>query len=765
MPDTIRLSVRGLVEYVFRSGSIEAGFWTPSALAEGSKVHRQVQDAYGENDRKEVFLSTEIPHGDLLFVLEGRCDGLLAGDEGWIVEEIKSTSRDPAQIGENEYPVHWAQAMCYAFMYATTRETAVPRIRLTYVQVDTGDRQEYIRTVDLPELERFITAAIEAYVPFARLSIRNARLRDESIGRLEFPFAAYRAGQRKLAGAVYTAIEQGAGLFAQAPTGIGKTVSVLFPSVKAMGKGLIRRFFYLTAKTTNRHAAEDTLALLRDQGLHLQTVTITAKDKVCFQDEPHCSREACEFADGYYDRINEALLDLLSHESLMTRAVIERYARKHRICPFEFSLDAAYAADGVICDYNYVFDPRVSLKRLSGEHKSQSVLLTDEAHNLVDRAREMYSAELRKADFLALQREYKHSRPAVHKAAKAVNDHFISMRKSSEESEPIWKEAPEELLRLAADFAQQAEQALSSDPGDGHPLLLDTYFAAQSFVRIGSLYDERFATYAQISKNDVRIKLFCLDPSHLLRKAAKGYRSRILFSATLTPGSYFMDMLGAEPDDYTLAVPSPFAKEQWDVHIVPLSTRFADREQTKEPLVRQLKGILESRPARCLIFFPSYDYMNAVYEAFITEETAVKTLLQKPQMSDDERAAFLSAFDEDSPDSLAGFAVMGGVFSEGIDLVGDRLNGVVIVGVGLPQIGVERETLKRYFDETGKNGFDYAYVYPGINKVLQAGGRLIRSENDRGVLVLVDDRYLQARYRKLLPEEWRTARTIGRNTH
>jgi DNA excision repair protein ERCC-2 len=757
MPDTIRMAVRTLVEYVFRGGSIEAGFRTPGAMAEGSKVHRQVQDGYGENDRKEVFLSTEIPHGDLLFVLEGRCDGLLLEGGRVVIEEIKSTSQDPHRIGENQYPVHWAQAMCYGYMYAKANESDHLTIRLTYVHADTGERNAYERETHLPELETFIRDTIEAYAPFATLSMRNARLRDESIGRLEFPFAAYRAGQRKLAGAVYTIIEQGTGLFAQAPTGIGKTVSVLLPSIKAIGQGHIQHLFYLTAKTTTRTVAEETLALMRDKGLHLQTVTLTAKDKICFQDETNCSREACEFADGYYDRINGALLDLLSNETLMTRPVIEQYARKHRVCPFEFSLDAAYAADGVICDYNYVFDPRVSLKRLTGEHKKQAVLLVDEAHNLVDRAREMFSAELKKSDFLAVQREFKHSSPAVHQAAKAINNHFITLRKPTDHRHRVWKDAPEALIQLAGDFAQNAEQALSDANSDAptHPLLLDAYYAAQAFIRIGALYDERFATYAEISKNETRIKLFCLDPSHLLRQAGKGYRSRVMFSATLTPGSYFMDMLGAEPEDYTLAVPSPFAKDQWEVTTVPLSTRFADREQTKEPLIRLLRQVLERHPGRYLFFFPSYEYMNAVYESFAVDNPRLKTLLQQPHMTDAERIRFLSSFEAQDSETLAGFAVMGGVFSEGIDLVGDRLNGVVVVGVGLPQIGPERDTLKRYFDDTGRNGFDYAYVYPGMNKVLQAGGRLIRSEQDRGVLVLVDDRYLQPRYQKLLPEEWK----------
>ncbi|WP_123042376.1 ATP-dependent DNA helicase [Cohnella candidum] len=756
MPDTVRLSVRALVEYAHRSGDIETtGFRTVGSMTEGSRVHREVQQGYGEQDSKEVFLSSEIPYGDLLFVLEGRCDGLRVDAERIVLEEIKSTVLDPRHIAENQYPVHWAQAGCYAYLYAKANGLPKMRLRLVYVHVDSGERMVYERDASYNELEWEVKASIEAYVPYARMTLEQTRLRDESIAGLSFPFPAYRQGQRKLAGAVYKTIEEGVGLFAQAPTGIGKTVSVLFPAIKAVGQGLIRRFFYLTAKTTTRAAAEDTLSLLRDQGLHLQTVTLTAKEKVCFQEEVRCSKESCPFADGYYDRINGAILDMLGNETLMTRPVIEEYARKHRVCPFEFSLDAAYAADALICDYNYVFDPRVSLKRLTGEGKKQAALLVDEAHNLVDRAREMFSAELVKSDFLALQREYKSAYPGVHLAAKAINGHFIALRKDSGDRHRIWKETPAALLELAEDFVREAELALQQSETAPQPLL-DAYFAAQAFVRVGGMYDERYATYADVTKQDVRLKLLCLDPSELLRQTGKGYRSRVHFSATLTPAAYFMDMLGAEPDDYGLSVPSPFSPEQWDVSIVPLSTRYADRERSIGPLVRLLKELPSTRPGKYFFFFPSYDYMNAVYEAFEADGPPFRTLVQQSLMTEEERERFLSAFDEANPETLAGFAVLGGVFSEGIDMAGDRLNGVVVVGVGLPQLGPEREALKRHFDESGKNGFDYAYVYPGINKVLQAGGRLIRTETDQGVLVLVDDRYRQARYQRLLPDEWKT---------
>jgi DNA excision repair protein ERCC-2 len=773
MPDTIQIAVRALVEYVYRSGSIDSGFRTTSALTEGTKAHQNIQKQYGERDLKEVYVTMEIPYGDFLFVIDGRCDGMLVIDTdehpdtdilSYMIDEIKSTAMAITLITEEMFPVHWAQAKCYAYMYAKAHELSRMRVQLTYVQTDTEEQKRFVQEATMEELEHFVMEMIKQYAPYAELLQRHGHLRDSSIGKLDFPFEAYRAGQRKLAAAVYQSIEAGGKLFAKAPTGTGKTISTIFPSLKAMGKGLLQRVFYLTARTITRTAAEEAFSFMQSAGLHIHTVTLTAKDKICFQEEVRCSKEHCEFADGYYDRINEAILDLLSHETLMNRVVIEQYARKHRVCPFEMSLDAAYAADVIICDYNYVFDPRVSLKRLLAEQKKQTVLLVDEAHNLVDRAREMFSGELKKSDFLAVQRAYKGVNADLNKAAKAVNDQFIKLRKQSEEPIRVQQELPQELRDVVEAFLVQAEKELAGGRGSisTNTQLLDTYFSAQGFVRIAKLYDERYVTYSELTQSEVNVKLFCLDPAFLLQQMGKGYRSHIYFSATLTPFAYFMKMLGAGPDDYTVSIPSPFSPEQLDVYIQPLSTRYHDRERTKAPLVQMLQQLLETKPGNYLFFFPSYAYMNDVYEAFAAAAKTGdgRTILQRADMTEEARESFLAAFDAHNQQAFAGFAVMGGIFSEGIDLVGDRLTGVVVVGVGLPQIGLERNIIKDYFNTSGHNGYDYAYVFPGMNKVLQAGGRLIRSEQDRGMLVLVDDRYLQPQYQRLLPQEWRHYRIV-----
>ncbi|MCM3628266.1 ATP-dependent DNA helicase [Paenibacillus glycanilyticus] len=767
MTNTVHLSVRALVEYAYRSGDIEAGFRSAVSLVEGTRTHQQIQKQYGDQDAKEVYVSAEIPYEDLLFVIDGRCDGLLQSDNGLTVDEIKSFSGQPPVLMEETYPVHWAQAQCYAYVVAKDRELESMRVQLTYVQIDSGESRQFVRTMTFTELEQFIHDMVARYYPYASMKSRHAAKRDASIKELSFPFPSYRAGQRQLAASVYQTITDGRKLFAKAPTGIGKTISTLFPAVKAIGEGLLQRLFYLTARTTTRTAAEEAMVMLREGGLHLHTLTLTAKDKVCFKDEVRCTAEYCEYAQGYYDRVGGALLDILDNETGMTREVIERYARKHRVCPFEFSLDAAYAADAVICDYNYIFDPRVNLKRLFEEQKRHTALLVDEAHNLVDRAREMYSAELRKADFLELQRASKNVRPLVYQSAKAVNNYFIALRKSMEESggEDVRRDLPEQLLDLLETLTDAAEQRLVT--GDSDPLLADVYFGCQHFLRIGKLYDERYVTFAEKERSDVRLKLFCLDPSHLLKQYAKGYRAQILFSATLSPLHYFRDMLGGDEEkDYSVSIPSPFSAEQLDVRIERLSTRYQDRERTMDPVAGLLNDMAGRHQGNILVFFPSYAYMNGVYERFMAlwpEEVAeqtdngmkIRTIVQRPGMSEEDRDSFLAAFATGNKGTLVGFAVMGGIFSEGIDLVGDRLTGVAIVGVGLPQVGPERNIIKNYFDDQGKNGFEYAYVFPGMNKVLQAGGRLIRSEQDRGTLLLIDDRYTQPQYARLLPPDWR----------
>ncbi|MGU3471710.1 helicase C-terminal domain-containing protein [Paenibacillus sp. D51F] len=808
----VRIAVRALAEYACRSGSIEAGFRSLTSLTEGTRIHKEVQAEYGEGSEREVFLRMEMALGGVDWTVEGRCDGLLAEEGGPVIDEIKSTSGRLEDLGEEGHRVHWMQARGYAYIYAVQQGLERMDVQLTYVQVDSGAVSRIRRSFALDELREGMVWMLEQYAPFARMLRRHRLERNASLERLEFPFRGFRPGQRKLSAAVYKTLEDKGGLFAKAPTGIGKTMSVLWPAVRALGTGAASRLFYLTARTTTRAAAEDAVRRMEEQGLKLHAVTLTAKEKICLQETVSCRKEDCPFADGYYDRINGAMLDLMEHETLMTREAIERYALKHRVCPFEFSLEAAYASDAVICDYNYIYDPKVSLKRFLAEQAKGTALLVDEAHNLPDRARSMYSAELDKAPFLALQRAYKGLSAGLSAAAKGVNAAFIALRKEAEAGAAagggglrpagpgayVSEAPPQQLLESVHAFIAQAEPHLAAggdeSGAENAAMLLEAYWAAKAFAAAGEWMDERFVAMAELARGGVKARIMCLDPSHLLQQTGKAYGGRVFFSATLSPLPFYMDQLGAMEEDRSLTLPSPFGREQLEVRLVPLSTRYADRGATLQPLARLLLDAVREKGGNWLAFFPSYAYMNAVYGQLLlelnsgssdalhaSEEVAdagepaeemlfpahagnqgekrgLRLRLQRPDMDEEARDRFLAAYQPPEPgsDALLGMAVMGGIFSEGVDLAGERLEGVAVIGVGLPQLGPERDLLAAYEKKQGRSGFDYAYVYPGISKVLQAGGRLIRSESDTGVLLLVDDRYLQPRYQRLLPEEWRS---------
>lgn len=747
----VQISVRTLVEYVYRSGSIDSRFRSQSTLQDGTRIHQKIQKTYQEGDQKEVYLRTELPFENVTYIIDGRCDGLLFRECEVIIDEIKSSSKPLEQNDEEGLPVHWAQAKMYAYIYAKDNHMQEISVQLTYVHVETEDKRYYKKKLTFTELASFVNQVLGDYAPYLNLIIDHRKRRNESSKELVFPFESYREGQRKLAGAVYKTIAEEKNLFVKAPTGIGKTISTLFPTVKAIGEGHLNRIFYLTAKTITRTTAEEAVGRMRSCGLCLKSVTITAKDKVCFKDETKCQKDYCEFADGYYDRINEAVFDIFANENEMIRETIEKYAQKHTVCPFEFSIDLAYAADTIICDYNYIFDPRVSLKRMFEDQKKTSALLVDEAHNLVDRGREMFSAVIYKDIFLNLKKEFKGVNKAIFEYASKINSWFITLKKE-EKNEFILENLDETLIEHLLEFMKEIESALQMDTSQ---ILLDAYFMVNNFLKIVELLDEHYVIYGEKNRNDLLLKLFCIDPSKLLQQMGKGYRSKIFFSATLSPLPYYQDVLGGSEEDYSLSIPSPFKAEQVNVHIKPLSTRFRDRDKTKDKIVTTIHSLIKKRPGNYIIFFPSYQYLLTVFEQYIQVDSNTKVLLQTAGMKEEEREEFLEAFIPDQKNTLIGFAVLGGIFSEGVDLIGDRLNGVVVVGVGLPQLCFERNLIKDHFYRKEKNGYDYAYVFPGMNKVLQAGGRLIRSEKDYGNIVLIDDRFLHPQYQMLLPQEWK----------
>ncbi|MBR1650187.1 MAG: ATP-dependent DNA helicase [Lachnospiraceae bacterium] len=861
----IHISVRGLVEFLLRSGDIDsrsASGSQLSAMQEGSRIHRMIQGKMGPDYRVEVPLFFSYENEDYSLLLEGRADGIIDNEEGITIDEIKGTYRKLEYMTE-PVPTHIAQAKCYAYMYCMDKEPEEVRVRITYCNLETEEIRYFYQDYDFEELKDWFEGLIGEYDKWALLKCRHYSERQESIKALQFPFE-YREGQKELATQVYQTIVGKRKLFLEAPTGVGKTITTVFPAIKAIGVGKAEQLFYLTAKTITRTVASETIDILREKGLIFRSIIITAKEKICFKEKPECNPGACEYAEGHYDRVNEALYDMLSNEDGLSRAVIEKYAIRHRVCPFELSLDASLFADGIICDYNYVFDPNAKLQRFFADGVTGSYLfLIDEAHNLLERGREMYSAHLVKEDFMSLKRELKRTivsemaARSKHKsiegqllldlesADKADKIGLIEETTSSAETDADLDEKNELTDKLTAEVT--AESTLdtlyfSSGKKDRHlaesilvkkgyadkmiaqlekcnkvlldmkrecdtprvideiddfvkPLnrlyatisdyleerekkkpeafdeILDLFFEISHFLNMYENIDTNYVKYTQMQDdNTFMVKLFCVNPADNLKTCMHKAVSTILFSATFLPIQYYKKLLGGEEQDYEVYAKSVFDPANRGIFIADDVTSKYTRRSKEEfyRIAEHIKSVVQAREGNYIVFCPSHAFMHSVYDIYTEymadpRETCV---LQLENMSEEDREDFLSLFETEK--NLTAFCVLGGIFSEGIDLKDDRLIGSVIVGTGLPSVCFEREILKGHFDEEGDDGFDYAYRFPGINKVLQAAGRVIRTESDRGVIALLDERFMQNSYRNLFPMEWKdikrvNVRTIGKN--
>ncbi|WP_318036167.1 ATP-dependent DNA helicase [Halobacillus amylolyticus] len=645
MDQQMSISVRELVEYVYREGSIDNRFRTNTALQEGTAIHKAVQKEYKEGEEKEVHLEYVYAYDELKLRIHGRCDGLLRTEKGPRIDEIKSTARDLEELTEESFPVYWAQAKLYAYIYMEQEQLDEIDVQLTYVQKQTKEKKRFVQTYTKGNLALFIRETVEEYVSYARILLHIREQKEKTIPDLTFPFSSYREGQRQLAGSVYRTVKEKRTLFAQAPTGIGKTISTLFPSVKAMEAGQHERLFYLTAKTVTRSTAEEALQLMEETGLMLRSVTLTAKDKICFKEETICQPDYCEFADGYYDRINGAIVDVLMNETQITRAVIEEYAKKHSVCPFEFSLDLTDIVDVVIGDYNYIFDPRVALKRLMPEQKKQTTLLVDEAHNLVERAREMYSAEITRDSYRKVEELWRTENVELAEAARAITKDMNTVDNGQSETEYELQDVPGQLEENLERLINKAERQLRDQNAEEEKdeWLLECYFATQNFLKILGIVDEHYVHIGAKLGRDVSIKLFCIDPSYVLRQAAKPFRSSIFFSATLSPFGYYKDMLGGHEKDYILRLPSPYAASQMEVSIAPLSTKYKNREETAERLAALLYHQVNKQFGNHLFFFPSYQYMQLVYQYFQKYHN-INSVAQEQGMTEERRDDFLAQF-------------------------------------------------------------------------------------------------------------------------
>ncbi len=753
---TVHLSVRELVEYVLREGSISASFVSPARAVEGTRAHKKVQDEAEGNYEREVRLIEESYVDTLTFIVEGRADGIITDLVGVTIDEIKSTRVSLDQIDENFNPLHWAQAKCYGYFYAKQNKLKDIAIRLTYYHLETKKIKYLVKVYSIEALRVFYEDLLERYAVWIKFYMAWIEERTGYLKQLQFPFEQYRQGQRELAVDVYQSIKRSQNLYINAPTGVGKTLSTLFPALKAMGEGEVGKIFYLTAKTITRTVAEKSLQMMRSDKVRMKSITLTAKDKICFCAERRCHPDFCQYAKGHYDRVDEAVYEAICETDHFTREVIEGYAKKFRVCPFEMSLDLAIYADVVICDYNYVFDPSVSLKRFLDQ--KNFVILVDEAHNLVERAREMYSESLSEQEVKSVKQTIQKTYPTVAKTLVTIEEHFMKKRSQiiDEMGYMMDEEAPDELASLCRRFIKECDQKLQK--GAMHKLpqdLMNLYFKAFNFGRVYDLFDSHYVTYGEEQVDGFFIKMFCIDPSFNVSEAISTCKMTCFFSATFLPIQYFKYMLGGEKDR-AIAIQSPFdSQASLKLITTDVSTRYKDRVRSYPQIASYIKQMVGDKIGNYMVFFPSYTYMQEVHDALkvhVEESSDWHIQMQTTQMNEAQREVFLEKFEAHPTQITIGFCVLGGIFSEGIDLVGERLIGVAVVGVGLPQIGLERQLIQQHFEHQDKEGYHYAYTYPGMNKVLQAVGRLIRTETDYGINLLIDDRYNTATYRQLMPE-------------
>ena len=755
----LHISVRNLVEFIFREGDIDnrsSRAMSADAMMEGTRIHRKIQGSKGKEYQAEVPLS-HVVEGDLYeLTVEGRADGIFTEDGRCFVDEIKGMYRR-VELFEKPVFVHRAQAMCYAYIFALQNNMEMIGIQMTYCNLETEQTKYFREEFSFEEIKKWFDDLMEEYGKWATFQCEMKNQRQASIKELGFPFE-YRPGQKKLVSDVYRTIMRQKLLFMQAPTGVGKTISTIFPAVKAVGEELADRIFYLTAKTITATVAKETFALLEKNGYRAKTIQITAKEKLCLCDEMECNPVNCPYAKGHFDRVNDAVFDLLCRCEMIERDDILSQADRYTVCPFELCLDTASWCDNIICDYNYVFDPNVYLKRFFQEGiKGDYIFLIDEAHNMVERSRQMYSAQIYKEDFLTVKRIMKEHSRSIEKALEKCNKILLGMKRECE-NYTVYDTLGNmvfsfmRLMTLLDEFLQKANEF------PGKKDVMDFYFELRNFLNIYDLVDEHYVMYSELEADGrFMLKLFCVDPSLNIQKRLDKGKSAVFFSATLLPVNYYKSLLSTKKDNYAIYADSTFdSKKRLLAMATDVSTRYTRRSKSEyERIAGYINAVVMQKTGNYMVFFPSYKMLNDVADIYC-EKYADETelMLQKNNMSEAEREEFLDRFSEESDKALVAFGIMGGIFGEGIDLKNDRLIGAIVVGTGLPQISNERTILKDYYDAENGSGFDYAFRYPGINKVLQAAGRVIRTTEDTGVILLLDERFWQRDYDLLYPREW-----------
>lgn len=781
------VNVREMVEFLLRHGDIVPGdaFFSPERALLGADLHRKLQGLFkteieGYTAEKGLRFSKEA--NGVRLEVEGRCDGFYQKDGVLHVDEIKTVDSHFREENGPE-PLHTAQAVCYAAILEMLPEYRSEEIciHILYYHVTEKSRTEFRTNFTESELLQYFNGLIDEYIKWISWEANRHNLLQQELCALKFPFPSYRRGQRELAVSVYKTITKntGSNIYVNAPTGIGKTISVLFPVLKAMctaeSGAEIKKIFYLTATNAGARPPAAAAALLGDQLPELLTISLTSKEKICPMETPDCNPDTCSRARGHYDRINACLYSALLSRRQFTKEEICALSEQHEVCPFELQLDLSLWCDLIIGDYNYLFDPTARLQRYFGElqnsgKKEPYVYLIDEAHNLPDRAREMYTARIQKKPFLELMRLLKGSErktvKTLRKRASALNSFFLAKEKELEQLPECSEAADPELIKRCADYTESAYELLKENevPKELRTPILALYFETKFFCDTAKRFDGNYYAFLDRKDRDLSYTLFCANPADLIQACTGNALASVFFSATLLPFAFYTQALGARrEEDLFIKIPSPFPPEnRLAIFAADVQTTYAKRAAYYEKVAKYIMLIKEYADSACcgrgnfMVFFSSYQYLADV--ASLLEEDFLSTYVsvQPRSGSPSDREAFLEGFAENPQKIHIGMCVLGGAFSEGIDLPGSRLSGAMIVGVGLPMVCAERELIMKWHEEREEgSGFANAYVYPGINKVIQAAGRVIRTTEDRGFVLFLDSRYFSSRYGSLFPEDYR----------
>jgi len=743
---TYEVAVRTLCEFTAKRGNLDMRFTPSPSAMEGMAGHRTIAARRGTSFQTELTLAGEFG----LLRVRGRADGYDPDQNR--LEEFKTYRGDLNRMPENHRALHWAQLRIYGWLVA--KQKNLDRVKLALVYFDVGSERETVLEEEqtAEELKQHFAGHCEAFVSWAESETAHRQLRDDALRELQFPFADFHGGQRELSRAVYKRIRTGGALLAQAPTGIGKTVGTLFPALKAMGgpsgEGApLDKVFYLVAKTSQRKLALDALRLLQpsDSTLPLRVVELVARGKSCENPGMPCDGAVCPLARGFYDRLPAARAEAMN-EKFLDQESVRQVALKHQICPYYLGQELARWSDVVVGDYNYYFDRSAMLFGWTVTHEWRVCLLVDEAHNLVERARTMYTSTL---DFDAFTK-VQHLLPGAFEPVRRI---WSDLNKAQEEPHHIYDEPPEDLIAALNKLISVLVDYLSTHMGQNEALL-EFFFEALGFARLAADYDS--STLFEITKPGRNQSVLCLRnlvPGRFLAPRFAAAQSTVLFSATLAPHEFFRDILGLPQTCGYLDVQSPFQKEQLAVRLVrTISTRFKDRARSLAPIADLLARQYAAQPGNYLVFLSSFEYLESVASLVTERYPQIPTWKQHAGMSEPEREAFLSRFVPEG--AGVGFAVLGGAFAEGVDLPGSRLIGAFVATLGLPQVNAVNEEMQRRMETRFGSGYEYTYLYPGIQKVVQAAGRVIRTTTDRGVLYLIDDRFTHSRVRKLLPQWW-----------